>query len=134
MEQLVLKLLDPRSGSIVSLSTNSNTSNKIVSKLKGIGVKDAFIARKGMVQVFTMNKIPMIIMAAGVSSRMKDSSVPKNFSKFNNQSNERVKVLFKQVKEMSEIVTYNKKLYKHRCKELLYFIDNSDEFQDYLKN
>ena len=34
-------------GSIVSLSTNSNTSNKIVSKLKGIGVKDAFIARKG---------------------------------------------------------------------------------------
>ena len=34
-------------GSIVSLSTNSNTSNKIVSKLKSIGVKDAFIARKG---------------------------------------------------------------------------------------
>ena len=34
-------------GSIVSLSTNSNTSNKIVSELKSIGVKDAFIARKG---------------------------------------------------------------------------------------
>ena len=34
-------------GSIVSLSTNSNTSNKIVSKLRSIGVKDAFIARKG---------------------------------------------------------------------------------------
>ncbi len=34
-------------GSIVSLSTSSNTSNKIVSELKSIGVKDAFIARKG---------------------------------------------------------------------------------------
>ncbi len=34
-------------GSIVSLSTNSNTSNKIVSELKRIGVKDAFIAKKG---------------------------------------------------------------------------------------
>ena len=34
-------------GSIVSLSTNSNTSNKIVSALKRVGVKDAFIARKG---------------------------------------------------------------------------------------
>ena len=34
-------------GSIVSLSTKSNTSNKIVSELKSIGVKDAFIARKG---------------------------------------------------------------------------------------
>ena len=34
-------------GSIVSLSTNSNTSNRIVSELKSIGVKDTFIARKG---------------------------------------------------------------------------------------
>ena len=34
-------------GSIVSLSTNSNTSNKIVSELKRIGVKDVFIAKKG---------------------------------------------------------------------------------------
>ncbi len=34
-------------GSIVSLSTNSNTSNKIVSALNSIGVKDAFIAKKG---------------------------------------------------------------------------------------
>ena len=34
-------------GSIVSLSTNSNTSNRIVSELKSIGVKDVFIARKG---------------------------------------------------------------------------------------
>ena len=34
-------------GSIVSLSTNSNISNKIVSELKRIGVKDAFIANRG---------------------------------------------------------------------------------------
>ena len=34
-------------GSIVSLSTNPNTSNKIVSELKRIGVKDVFIAKKG---------------------------------------------------------------------------------------
>ena len=45
-----------------------------------------------MVQRFTMNKIPMIIMAAGVSSRMKDSSVPKEISQnLINQSNHRVK-------------------------------------------
>ena len=38
------------------------------------------LPEKVVVQVFTMNKIPMIIMAAGVSSRMKDSSVPKEIS------------------------------------------------------
>ena len=50
------------------------------------------LPEKVVVQVFTMNKIPMIIMAAGVSSRMKDSSVPKEISQnLINQSNHRVK-------------------------------------------
>ena len=34
-------------GSVVCLSTNSDSSNKIVSEFKRIGVKDAFIAKKG---------------------------------------------------------------------------------------
>ena len=34
-------------GSIVSFSTNSNVSNKIVKELKRIGVRDAFIAKRG---------------------------------------------------------------------------------------
>ena len=39
-----------------------------------------------------MNKIPIVIMAAGVSSRMRSSSVPSNISqKLINQSNQRVK-------------------------------------------
>ena len=38
------------------------------------------LLEKAEVQLFTMNKIPMIIMAAGVSSRMKNSSVPKEIS------------------------------------------------------
>ena len=33
-------------GSVVCLSTNSDSSNKIVSEFKRIGVKDAFIAKK----------------------------------------------------------------------------------------
>ena len=48
MEQLVQKLLDQGGGgSVVCLSTNSDSSNKIVSEFKRIGVKDAFIAKKG---------------------------------------------------------------------------------------
>lgn len=39
-----------------------------------------------------MNSIPLIIMAAGVSSRMKKSSITKNMTKKQiNQSNSRVK-------------------------------------------
>ena len=50
------------------------------------------LPEKVEVQLFTMNKIPMIIMAAGVSSRMKNSSVPKEISQnLINQSNHRVK-------------------------------------------
>ena len=49
------------------------------------------LPEKVMVQQFIMNNIPMIIMAAGVSSRMKDSSVPKAISQnLINQSNDRV--------------------------------------------
>ena len=50
------------------------------------------LPEKVMVRQFIMNNIPMIIMAAGVSSRMKDSSVPKAISQnLINQSNDRVK-------------------------------------------
>ena len=38
------------------------------------------LPEKVEVQQFIMNNIPMIIMAAGVSSRMRDSSVPKAIS------------------------------------------------------
>ena len=40
------KIVGSGGGSIVSLSTNSNTSNKIVSELKRIGVKDVFTPKK----------------------------------------------------------------------------------------
>ena len=50
------------------------------------------LPEKVMVRQFIMNNIPMIIMAAGVSSRMKDSSVPKAIPQnLINQSNDRVK-------------------------------------------
>ena len=50
------------------------------------------LPEKVEVQQFIMNNIPMIIMAAGVSSRMRDSSVPKAISQnLINQSNDRVK-------------------------------------------
>ena len=40
-------------------------------------LKMHLLPEKVMVRQFIMNNIPMIIMAAGLSSRMKDSSVPK---------------------------------------------------------
>ena len=39
------------------------------------------LLREEEVQQSTMNKIPMVIMAAGVSSRMKRSSIPVGISK-----------------------------------------------------
>ena len=94
------------------------------------------LPEKVVVQVFTMNKIPMIIMAAGVSSRMKDSSVPKEISQnLINQSNHRVKGFIQAGEGNEPIIFYIIKNCIIAGVKNFYIIlsDNSDEFQDYLK-
>ena len=94
------------------------------------------LPEKVVVQVFTMNKIPMIIMAAGVSSRMKDSSVPKEISQnLINQSNHRVKGFIQAGEGNEPIIFYIIKNCIIAGIKNFYIIlsDNSDEFQDYLK-
>ena len=87
-------------------------------------------------QLFIMNKIPMIIMAAGVSSRMKDSSVPKEISQnLINQSNFRVKGFIQAGEGNEPIIFYIiKNSIKAGVKNFYIILsDNSDEFQKYLK-
>ena len=87
-------------------------------------------------QLFIMNKIPMIIMAAGVSSRMKDSSVPKEISQnLINQSNFRVKGFIQAGEGNEPIIFYIIKNSINAGIKNFYIIisDNSDEFQKYLK-
>lgn len=94
------------------------------------------LPEKVVVQAFTMNKIPMIIMAAGVSSRMKDSSVPKEISQnLINQSNHRVKGFIQAGEGNEPIIFYIIKNCIIAGIKNFYIIlsDNSDEFQDYLK-
>ena len=94
------------------------------------------LPEKVVVQVFTMNKIPMIIMAAGISSRMKDSNVPKEISKnLINQSNYRVKGFIQAGEGNEPIIFYIIKNCISAGVKNFYIIlsDNSDEFQDYLK-
>ena len=94
------------------------------------------LPEKVVVQVFTMNEIPMIIMAAGVSSRMKDSSVPKEISQnLINQSNDRVKGFIQAGEGNEPIIFYIIKNCISAGVKNFYIIlsDNSDEFQDYLK-
>ena len=94
------------------------------------------LPEKVVVQVFTMNEIPMIIMAAGVSSRMKDSSVPKEISQnLINQSNHRVKGFIQAGEGNEPIIFYIIKNCIIAGVKNFYIIlsDNSDEFQDYLK-
>ena len=94
------------------------------------------LPEKVVVQAFTMNKIPMIIMAAGVSSRMKDSSVPKEISQnLINQSNHRVKGFIQAGEGNEPIIFYIIKNCIIAGVKNFYIIlsDNSDEFQDYLK-
>jgi len=94
------------------------------------------LPEKVVVQVFTMNEIPMIIMAAGVSSRMKDSSVPKEISQnLINQSNHRVKGFIQAGEGNEPIIFYIIKNCISAGVKNFYIIlsDNSDEFQDYLK-
>ena len=94
------------------------------------------LPEKVVVQVFTMNEIPMIIMAAGVSSRMKYSSVPKEISQnLINQSNHRVKGFIQAGEGNEPIIFYIIKNCISAGVKNFYIIlsDNSDEFQDYLK-
>ena len=94
------------------------------------------LLEKVVVQVFTMNKIPMIIMAAGVSSRMKESSVPKEISQnLIYQSNYRVKGFIQAGEGNEPIIFYIIKNCISAGVKNFYIIlsDNSDEFQDYLK-
>ena len=94
------------------------------------------LPEKVKVQLFIMNNIPMIIMAAGVSSRMKDSSVPKAISQnLINQSNDRVKGFIQAGEGNEPIIFYIIKNCISAGVKNFYIIlsDNSDEFQDYLK-
>ena len=78
----------------------------------------------------------MIIMAAGVSSRMRDSSVPKEISQnLINQSNHRVKGFIQAGEGNEPIIFYIIKNCISAGVKNFYIIlsDNSDEFQDYLK-
>ena len=94
------------------------------------------LLEKVEVQLFIMNKIPMIIMAAGVSSRMKDSSVPKEISQnLVNQSNVRVKGFIQAGEGNEPIIFYIIKNCISAGVKNFYIIlsDNSYEFQKYLK-
>ena len=94
------------------------------------------LPEKVKVRQFIMNNIPMIIMAAGVSSRMKDSSVPKAISQnLINQSNERVKGFIQAGEGNEPIIFYIIKNCISTGVKNFYIIlsENSDEFQKYLR-
>ena len=94
------------------------------------------LPEKVMVRQFIMNNIPMIIMAAGVSSRMKDSSVPKAISQnLINQSNDRVKGFIQAGEGNEPIIFYIIKNCISTGVKNFYIIlsENSDEFQKYLR-
>jgi glucose-1-phosphate adenylyltransferase len=83
-----------------------------------------------------MNKIPIVIMAAGVSSRMRNSSVPSNISqKLINQSNQRVKGFIQAGDGNEPIIFYIiKNSIKAGIKDFYIILsNNSDQFQEYLK-
>ncbi len=87
-------------------------------------------------QKFTMSRIPIVIMAAGVSSRMKNSDVPLNISKkLIDQSNKRVKG-FIQVGDDNEPIIYYiiNNCIKAGIRDFYIILsNNSNQFQDYLK-
>ena len=95
------------------------------------------LQKKAMGLKFIMNKIPIVIMAAGVSSRMKNSSVPKNISEeLIKQSNQRVKG-FIQVGNQKEPIIYFivNNCIKAGIRDFFIILsDNSNEFQEYLKS
>jgi len=89
------------------------------------------------VQLFLMNNIPLIIMAAGVSSRMKASDVSINLSEDQvSQSNSRVKG-FIEINEKNETLIYHiiKNSITAEIKDFYVILsEDSIEFQNYLKN
>ncbi len=87
------------------------------------------------VQLFLMNNIPLIIMAAGVSSRMKASNVSTNLSEDQvSQSNSRVKG-FIEINERNETLIYHiiKNSITAGIHEFYVILsEDSFEFQNYL--
>ena len=84
-----------------------------------------------------MNSIPLIIMAAGVSSRMKKSSTTKNMTKKQiNQSNSRVKGYIQLADGKEPFIFYLiKNAINAGVKEFYIIVSkNSQEFQEYLKS
>jgi glucose-1-phosphate adenylyltransferase len=84
-----------------------------------------------------MNSIPLIIMAAGVSSRMKKSSITKNMTKKQiNQSNSRVKGYIQVAEGKEPLIFYLIKNSINAGVKEFYIIvsENSQEFQEYLKS
>lgn len=84
-----------------------------------------------------MNSIPLIIMAAGVSSRMKKSSTTKNMTKKQiNQSNSRVKGYIQLGEGKEPFIFYLlKNAIDAGVKEFYVIVSqNSQEFQGYLKS
>jgi len=89
------------------------------------------------VQLFLMNNIPLIIMAAGVSSRMKTSNVSTDLSEDQvSQSNSRVKG-FIEINEKNETLIYHiiKNSITAEIQDFYVILsEDSIEFQNYLKN
>ena len=84
-----------------------------------------------------MNSTPMIIMAAGVSSRMKKSSITKNMTKKQiNQSNSRVKGYIQVAEGKEPFIFYLIKNSINAGVKEFYIIvsEKSQEFQEYLKS
>ncbi len=84
-----------------------------------------------------MNRIPLIIMAAGVSSRMKKSSITKEMTKNQiNQSNSRVKGYIQVGEGREPLIFYLIKNSINAGVREFYIIvsNNSKDFQKYLKS
>ena len=94
------------------------------------------LPKKEKVPKLIMNKTPIVIMAAGVSSRMRSSSTPNNISQeLINQSNHRVKGFIQAGDGNEPIIFYIiKNSIKAGIKDFYIILsNNSDQFQEYLK-
>ena len=94
------------------------------------------LQKKEKVQQLAMSNIPIIIMAAGLSSRMKDSYTNSKISKdILIQSNQRVKGFIQISDDKEPIIYYIIQNCINAGIKDFYFIlgKNSEKFQDYLK-
>ena len=94
------------------------------------------LPNKEKVQQLIMIKTPIVIMSAGVSSRMRSSSTPNNISQeLINQSNHRVKGFIQAGDGNEPIIFYIiKNSIKAGIKDFYIILsNNSDQFQEYLK-